>query len=286
MLLALTPLGVGATVAPEVALVGVPWVSGPCADPRLPALAGEWLVGCGALRADRAQNLRTGERVTLRHAVEQVALGPGVVYGAPGLWVLDEGGVLQGQVLKMREGVLATDGETAVASTRDDLQVGALADNRREHLLPAPAPWYRPAVAGGHVAWVSRGEDIWYRGPGEQPRALADSAGAERHVALSSAHVAWVADDAVVLMALPDGPLMRLPADAHTARGLSLDGDVVCWEQWNGVDVDVACSDGVAIQRPGHQRNPSRFGPWLTVVEEGHALLLHLPSAEGDTLQP
>ena len=285
--MALAPLGVGRPGAGQVSLIGAPWVSGPCADPRLPALAGEWLVGCSALKADRAQNLRTGERVTLRHAVERVALGPGVVYGAPGLWDLSEGGVLQGQVLKMRQaGELATDGVTAVASTRDELLVGALSDNRREHVLPAPAPWYRPAVAAGHVAWVSQGEDIWYRPPGEAPRALADSDRHERHVALSSSHVAWVEDDAVVLMALPDGPRQRLPADAHTARGLSLDGDVVCWEQWNGKDVDVRCSDGVAVERPGHQRNPSRFGPWLTVVEQGQALVLHIPQAERDSLQP
>ena len=76
----------------------------------------------------------------------------------------------------------------------------------------------------------------------------------------------------------------RFPADAHTARRLALDGEVACWEQWTGDEVDVHCSDGVQLRRPGHQRNPSRFGRWLLVVEEGRALQVDLGGS--DTVQP
>ncbi len=270
-------------------MVSVPWVSGPCADPRLPALAGEWAVGCSALKADRAQNLRTGERITLRHAAEHVALADGVVYGKPGLWKLEEGGTLrQKEVLRAREfEQLATDGTIVALTTEQDVQVGDLFGNRRRHLLPAPAPWYPPAVGAGRVAWVVHDGDegIWWLEPGaREATPLADGEGHERHVALSGTHVAWIEDRAVVVQDLSTGEERRLRADAHTARGLTLEGGIACWEQWTGTDVDVACSDGVTVQRPRHQRNPSRHGRWLMVVEEGQALVLEFPQPAVDTL--
>ena len=235
-------------------------------------------MGCSTLWVNRAQNLRTGEQLELEHASKHVAAGAGWVYGGPGAWELGAEAALR------REGVLplhgepqmGTDGEWVALATDDDLQVGRIFGNTRQHAEPAPAPWYRPAVAGGHVAWVTHegeSEDIWLLDiEARVATVLADGPGHERHVALSTTHVAWIEDDAVVLKPL-DGDAVRFPADAHTARSLTLDGDVVCWEQWNGTDVDVACSDGVRIERPGHQRNPSRHGDLLLVVEDGQALL-------------
>lgn len=260
-------------------MVSVPWVSGPCADPRLPAVHGEWAVGCSGMRVDRAQNLRTGQQLVLERPEERVAVGPGVVYGKAGQWRLEEGGQLSPALPLRSDGALATDGTLVAVATEHDVQVGPLDGNSRQHASPPPAPWYRPAVADGRVAWVSHegdSEDIWLLDvEARDAQPVAEGPGHERHVALSGTHIAWVEDDAVVLKPL-DGAARRIPADAHTARGLALDGDVVCWEQWNGADVDVACSDGVSVQRPGHQRSPSRSEGWLMVVEDGQALVMTL----------
>ena len=119
------------------------------------------------------------------------------------------------------------------------------------------------------------------RGP-EGERVVAAGPGHERHVALSGDVVAWIDDEGVTGLDLVTGERWRVVSDAHTSRRLSLAGGVACWEAWNGLDVDVTCSDGLTWGGPGDQRNPSRQGSYLLVVDEGHALLLELRPREAD----
>ena len=56
--------------------------------------------------------------------------------------------------------------------------------------------------------------------------------------------------------------------------GLGQWGPVVCWEDRGPLragtgDIDVRCSDGMEVARPGDQRAPARWGPWLLFREEG-----------------
>ncbi len=292
-LLALLTLGTAALSSPAAAreppgaLRPLPWLDGHCDDPRYPRLSGDWAVGCGPSGAvDRAQHLESGARATLLEPARSPAIGPGGEVVAPGLptarWRLAEGLVAPERLPAIPgfegDGALATDGETLALRLDDEVQRVALGEPLRHHLGGAPAPWYALAVDGEHTAWVSLeegGSAVWLRS-GDAPARELDGEQHPRHVAASGGYLGWIRDDGVVVMDLASGERARYPADAHTSRRLSLQGPVACWEQWNGEDVDVACSDGVTAGGPGHQRNPSRGGGWLLFVQDGRTRVIAL----------
>jgi hypothetical protein len=130
------------------------------------------------------------------------------------------------------------------------------------------------------VAWVDVGEawlfgeDIYVRHQDWREGApLVRRAGSQRHVAASEGFVGWIEDAAVCVESLATGERRCVPARPGPSRRLSLWGAVACWEDYGGDDIDVVCSDGLALRRPGHQRNPSRVGPWL-LFQEGNQTLL------------
>ncbi len=230
-------------------------------------------MGCGPSGlVDRAQNLETGERIALERAVASPATAPGLLV-APGLpswvWRLPEG------VPERSTPVPATlrappvsDGRRVVLATDVGLEWLALG-GRERHLLPVePAPWYPPALTGPWIAWVSIAngrERIGLDRDGE--RRWIASGDHPRHPAAQGGWLAWISDRGVHLLELESGYREVIPTDAHTARSLSLWGGVACWEAWNGVDVDVRCSDGVAIGvflllvSGLHPHSSSRLGP-------------------------
>ena len=137
-----------------------------------------------------------------------------------------------------------------------------------------------PAVDGPWVAWVDMGEawlfgeDIYVRHKDWREGApLVRRAGSQRHVAASEGFVGWIEDAAVCVESLETGERRCVPASPGPSRRLSLWGAVACWEDYGGEDIDVVCSDGLALRRPGHQHNPSRIGPWL-LFREGNQTLL------------
>lgn len=271
----------------EVQILPLPWLDGPCQDARYPRLAGEWAVGCGPSgRVDRALHLATRRTVLLDHAAVAPGVAPGVVYAPTrdhGLWRLPEGARAQDAPLVPLRGIApaATDGEGVVLALDEGLQVFRLDEKVRRTWKATPAPWYAPAIDGDLVAWVDVGgssEDVWALVDGDAV-AVADGPGHERHVAVSGDQVGWIDGAGVHTWDAVTHERQSWPADAHTSRRLSLDEGVACWEAWNGADVDVACSDGVTWDGPGHQRGPDRQGDQLLVMDKGRALLLVLVEA-------
>ena len=181
----------------------------------------------------------------------------------------------------------ATDGVRVVISAGDDLQWMVLGEGRRYHVASDPLPWYAPAIEGRWIAWVERGpdgsEDVWlYDLEARETRVVAAGPEHERHVAIQGGYLGWIAESEVVVIDLETGARRSWPADAHTSRGLSLWGEVACWEAWSGRDIDVVCSDGLRVGGPGHQRNPSRWGPWLLYVQDGKTRLARARDREDE----
>lgn len=267
-------------------LAPLPWLDGPCDDPRYPVLDGAWVVGCGSSGdVDRALNLDTGERVELSRGLEAPAIGGGVLYVAGtrgGLWRLPEPEPDHEMVRIPVTGHAppATDGVHVVVVTDHDLQTLEIGQRNRYHTEGTPAPWYPPAVSTGWLAWVdvgaqdARGEDVLaYDRETREVRELAVGPLDERHVALSGDHAAWIDDEGVTIQHLRTGEQQRVSSDPRPARRLSLDGDVACWEHWNGTDVDVWCSDGVLVDGDGDQRSPSRVGDRVLYVDAERTFL-------------
>lgn len=280
----------GPSPGPEtVRVLPLPWLNGPCLDPRYPRLAGEWAVGCGPSgRVDRAVHLESRRTVLLEDAAVSPAVAPGVLYAPTrdhGVWRLPGAGTVPDAPLVPQAGIApaATDGVRVALSVEDGVQLFRLDEKLRRTWPATPAPWYPPAIDGPLVAWVdvaSGSEDVLAL-IGDQVVALAATGRHERHVAVSGTHVAWIDDLGVHGWDSATDQRWSVAADAHTSRRLSLDGDVACWEGWNGVDVDVVCSDGLRWSGPGHQRGPDRQGDWLLVVDQGNALLLDLRGGPG-----
>ncbi len=278
--------GVALAAAPgSPQVLPLPWLDGPCTDPRYPQLAGEWAVGCGPSgRVDRALHLETRRTVQLEQAATSPAVAPGVVYAPTrehGLWRLPTPEVDPSAPLVPLEGIAppATDGEVVVLSLEAGVQVFRLDEKVRRTHQARPAPWYPPAVEGDLVAWVDvreGNEDVWALVEGS-PVPVATTSLQERHVAVSGDEVAWIDQEGVHGWNRVTGETWWVETDAHTSRRLSLSEGVACWEAWNGLDVDVACSDGSSWTGPGHQRGPDRQGDQLLVVDRGRALLLVLP---------
>ncbi len=267
-------------------LAPLPWLDGPCDDLRYPVMDGDWVVGCGPSGdVDRAMNLASGERVILDAGATAPAVGGGVVYAAGlrgGLWRLPSAASDpdMARIPVTGHAPPATDGSFVVVVTSTDVQRLEIGERTRYHTAASPAPWYAPAVSGRWAAWVdvaerdARGEDVLvYDADTRQTLQVAVGPGNERHVALSGDHVGWVEDGAVVVRDLRTGHQQRHATDARPTTRLALDGDVACWESWNGLDVDVTCSDGVAVEGDGDQRTPSRSGDRVLYVERGRTFL-------------
>ncbi|RME21804.1 MAG: hypothetical protein D6798_17350, partial [Deltaproteobacteria bacterium] len=89
-----------------------------------------------------------------------------------------------------------------------------------------------------------------------------------------------VEDEQVVLWDLERDERQRLGSHTGFSAAPSLWRDVVCWEErpthppgTDGDGVDIECSDGLRAGGPGHQRWPSRFGPWLLYRVDGELWL-------------
>lgn len=244
---------------------------------RYPALAGPWAVGCGpGGEVDRAVNLENG--VVVRFPVELVspALAPGQVFSteALGAWLTLDGdqATPDPRLVRQTDALYAPpafDGTHSAVFGADFVTVGS-PDSRLGQRYPArPAGWYAPAIAWPWVAWVARGEDgreeVWAvdTSRADEPHPLSRAEGDERHVVGSGAYLAWVEADRIVRLNVLTGARKVMPADAGFSSPITLWGEVVCWEDRGGADVDVVCTDGLEARGPGDQLAPSRWGPYL-----------------------
>lgn len=261
----------------------------PCLDARYPQLAGDWAVGCRGAGVNLAIDLVTGEQVALERAALSPAVGQGVLFAPTvghGLWVLPDP-VPDRQIAVPIQGAAGTDGVRVAVATADDIQIMTVGERTRRHIDAHPAPWYPPAVSAWGVAWVQSGEDIWWAATGaREGKPLADGPEHQRHVAASGRWVAWIQDSGVVIHDLERDQQQLVETDAHPSRALSLWGPTACWEHWNGLDVDVWCSDGLRVQGPGHQRAPSRDGARLLLRDQGDVVLLELDELVFDDTDP
>ena len=264
-------------------------LAAPCADPRYPALAGAWAVGCGPDgRVDRAVSLDTGALVMLPFASTSPALAPGVVFDLrSGLARLDEGvALLREGVPVVRAAMVAppsTDGERLALLTRDRVEVGPVDSRTRRSYAARPAEWYPPALAGSWVAWVEdggeAGEDVLAINTalGGAPVALAAGPGHQRHVVGAGDWLAWVEEGAVTVLDTRSDERAMIPLETGFSAPLALWEGVVCAEIRARGDIDVTCSDGLGAYGPGDQLAPSRFGPWLLYRQEGRTWLRTAP---------
>ncbi len=271
-----------------------------CSDRRFPKLAGPWIVWCNAStgEVDRATALDLPGRPTreLQAPVRDPSVAPGWLYRPslePRLWRLIAGeGALapespSGRLQETDGGRVVTDGVTAAWLNRESVEVWKLGEATRQVYPAHPVAGSAPALGGGTVAWVERTDDetqIWGL-VGGKPAAIAAPEGGARLVVGSGAWLAWVERGQVVLYAPESGERRQHAAVTGFDHPPSLDGAVACWEDRHGVreageageggggDIEIRCSDGLELRRPGHQRQPSRFGPWL-LFREGDSLFL------------
>lgn len=253
-----------------------------CADDRLPALAGAWIVGCRAGdRPDTAVSILTGEIVPLPSPPVSTTLAEGRLF-APGLGqgprALPDGAPDPAAPYTKPDLVAppAYDGVHVALATEDHIEAYALGDHRWNRTDAAPVPGVSPALAWPRVVWVqsdpTTGLDLWTRDAADQARPFRVAPGDQTLPVGDGAHLAWVDDGNVILWDSTNET--RLPADTGFAAPLTLSDGVVCWEDraaWKArggalddVDgIDIHCSDGRGVTGPGDQRWPSRWGPWL-----------------------
>ena len=246
----------------------------PCADARLPALAGPYAVGCGpGGGVDRAIDLRTGEQLRWKDAGMVPGLGPGVVYSPGRAWVrlLPGGAVVDPMqaVLGTRVAPATTDGEHLVWLLADAVEIGRKGSDRTTRHAARPMGWYPAALAWPWVAWVEDGgpdgEDVVAvnTSDGQRPRPLAGGPGHQRHVVGQGRRLAWVEDDAILVLDTADQTRTRVAARTGFQAPPTLWQDVLCWETRAQGDVDITCTDGTRADGPGDQLWPSRWEGWL-----------------------
>lgn len=259
-----------------------------CQDARYPALAGPWVVACGPEGlVDRALSLETGVELRLpaQAAAPGLAEGLLLLVGSPAGGIrLEPGGATLLDLPQVRTRTLAppaTDGTRGAVLAEGSVSAWPLTERTRVTHPARPVGWYPPALAGQVLAWVqdggADGEDVWALGlEGEDaaPRPLAGGPGHQRHVVGSGDFLAWVEPGAVVIHDTRTGQERRLPVETGFSAPPTLWGEVLCWEERPAPGpegerdgVDIRCSDGLDAAGPGHQRWPSRFGPWLLYRE-------------------
>lgn len=269
-----------------------------CLDSRYPALAGPWVVGCGADgRVDRALSIESGRELTLPASLGAPALAEGLILSVgmeAAIIRLDEGGAQELDlplVFSASATTPATNGEYAAMLSDDRASVWRLEARSRLLYDARPAAWFPPALSSTHLAWVEEAgedlEDIWgldLSAPRPRPLPLALGPASQRHVVGSGHFLAWVEAESIVLLDTESGERTRIPARTGFSAPPTLWEGVVCWEERpshppheEGDGVDILCSDGLRAAGPRHQRWPSRFGPWLLYRQDGELWLRTAP---------
>lgn len=263
-----------------------------CADDRLPALAGEWVVGCRAGdRPDTAVSLATGAIVDLPSPPPTFTLsGPHLF--APGLGQGPRdlpGGAPDPAAPFAKDDLVAPaafDGVHIALATESHVEAYAIEDRNWGRVEARPTPGFMPALVWPTVVWVQAGAglDLWTQdaaglarpfrtGPGDQTLPVGEAPVGEAPMG-EGRHLAWVDDGDVVLYDTRTQTETRFAADTGFGAPPTLADGVVCWEDrgaWKArggaLDdpdgIDIRCSDGTGVGGPGDQRWPSRWGQWL-----------------------
>jgi hypothetical protein len=273
------------TTKPEIR--SLPWLGNDCEHPRLPTLNGPWAIGCkGASTPNRALHLETNQRIEHPPLGAHWGHGDGffVDHTKRQYWTLGTDSQLGLYPFSSTaHAPLRTDGSSLVVSSPGKLEWMRLGDDKRFTIPGAnPAPWYAPAVSGDRIYWVQRGdlktgEDLWtYSLSEKRSWPVAQSDAHERHVVAQGPYAAWLTDSSVHLFNTQNDEHRVFPGIVNSNEGLGLSDGVVCWEAHTPKDIDIFCSDGLHLERPGDQRHPTRWKKWL-LFHEGNATLLYGP---------
>ncbi len=263
-------------------------LSDSCQDDRFPRLAGPFVVGCGkGGRVDTILSLETGEVWELDVGLDHATTGPSALY-APGqdggFWHLTASGPQAFEDLAViREppfGMAATDGEHVVFLGVEHLQAFNLEERARRLIPTRAAGWEGAALAWPTVAWTVVRDDGTHQvmrleaGGADESRRITQGTGPQRLVVGQGRHLAWVEGTDLVIFDLEASTERHISARTGFQAPPTLWQGEACWEsREEGGEIDLRCSDGLHLERPGDQLWPSRWGPWLLFQEDGTAWL-------------
>lgn len=246
-----------------------------CADRRTPRLAGAWVLGCDALgRVALAERLADGLRVELSDPAEGVGVAPDSLAAAAtgALWRLPDPNPGSAFAPPAPEALAspAFDGAHLAIVLPGRVAISTLGERVQASREAAPLPWFPPALSWPTVLWIDErdqaqsGLDIWRWDAGAgAPRPWVTRPGDQRHVVAADGWAAWLDDEGVWLERLADGARWLHRAEVGFRAPPSLWHGVACWEERDGGESDVACTDGMRMDGEGDQGWPSRWGPWL-----------------------
>lgn len=141
-------------------------------------------------------------------------------------------------------------------------------------LIPPPMMGTEIAVAKDGVAWVAAGpqgfREVWWKSHAQPlPRPLEVGAADPHHPVTDGQWIAWVSQGNIKVFDPRNNSQTRVDANTGFNAPPSFHQSVLCWEERSDDDVDIACSDGVKLQRPGHQTHPIRTQHRLFFREQG-----------------
>lgn len=282
----LLPTSALATEAPESTLVqpvvqSLPWLGETCAQGRLPTLSGGWAIGCGTAETpQRAIQLMTQARSEFSPPAGAWGISHGILLDlhSKSFFLPGEEQQRLTPVSSPIHAPLISDGESLLLSGPNGLEHMALGGNERQTIPDSnPAPWYSPAINDHGMFWVelqNGKEELWWT-PHEtaHPKRFIPSDKAMRHVVAEGDFVGWMSDDAVYLKNLETNHTVEIPGTVHSNDTLALSEGILCYEAGTENGLDIFCSNGLHLERPGDQRNPSLWKQWLLFHEGQHALL-------------
>jgi len=153
-----------------------------------------------------------------------------------------------------------------------------------EHLNPKPRPGTLSAQTPTGLAWVSHGPqddaDIWWApSDGTPPRPLDVGPGDQHHPVAYGDWLAWVSFSDIKMWNTATGERKKLTASTGFNSPPSLGDGIACWEVRGAEDVDLRCSNGFSLSRPGHQTYPQILGARLLFREHGRLLSIQIQDA-------
>jgi hypothetical protein len=141
-------------------------------------------------------------------------------------------------------------------------------------LVPPMRMGSRAAVSAYGVAWVAAGaegrRELWWRAADKPlPIALEVGAADPHHPVSDGKQIAWVSAGRIKTFDPTTGDRSIIEAQTGFHSPPSYHLGVLCWETRTGKDVDIACSDGLKLERSGHQTRPIRTTHRLFFMENG-----------------